>query len=151
MGTGTPPENAERSRVCTITITAPQQEHRIGARSFTQAIERPGMNFSTKCSKAIRRLQLGCRNPKLRARRNCMQFPFRQHMLQDQPQEIRTGQGSLLRLSALGLSIKEAYLTVRAGYDILFANDPTIKIAPKIDERRLSRDNGFTMADGSSN
>ena len=69
MGTGTPPENAEQSRVRTITISAPQQVHRIGARSFTQAIHEPGANFSTKCSKAIRRLQLGCRKPKLRARR----------------------------------------------------------------------------------
>jgi hypothetical protein len=59
MGTGTPPENAEQSRVRTITISAPQQAHRIGARSFTQAIEQPGLNFSTKCSKAIRHLQLG--------------------------------------------------------------------------------------------
>jgi len=36
--TGTPPENAEQSRVRTITISAPQQVHRIGARSFILAI-----------------------------------------------------------------------------------------------------------------
>ena len=82
MGNGTLPENSVRIRVFTITITAPQQEHRIGARSFTQAINRPGSNFmsrrdgipmdSTKGSKAIRRLQLGCRKPKLRARRKAL-------------------------------------------------------------------------------
>jgi hypothetical protein len=70
MGSDPPPENADRSCVRTITIAAPQQEHRIGARSFIHAINRPASNFSTRCSKAIRRLQLGCRNPKLRARRH---------------------------------------------------------------------------------
>ena len=63
MGTGTPPENTERNRVRTITITAPQQEHRIGARSFIQANDWPGANLSTKGSKAIRRLPFGCRKP----------------------------------------------------------------------------------------
>ena len=45
MSTGTPPENSVRIRVFTITISAPQDVHRMGARSFTQAIERPGSNF----------------------------------------------------------------------------------------------------------
>ena len=69
MGTGMCPENTERIRVRTIFITAPQHVHRIGARSLIQSDARPGLNFNTPCSKAIRRLQLGCRKPKLRARR----------------------------------------------------------------------------------
>ena len=69
MGSGMTPENTDRSRVFTITITAPQHVHRIGARSLNHAKARPGANFSSTCSKAIKRLQLGCRKPKLRARR----------------------------------------------------------------------------------
>ena len=38
MGIGMPPENTERSRVFTITITAPQQAHRIGAREREQIL-----------------------------------------------------------------------------------------------------------------
>jgi len=68
IGTGVPLERSVRIRVLTITITAPQQEHRIGAPSLTQAVNRPGANYRITCSKAIRRLQLGCRKPKLRAR-----------------------------------------------------------------------------------
>src|ERR1035437_1932148 len=68
MGVGMTPENTDRIRV--FTITAPQHVHRIGARSLNHAKARPGANFSSTCSKAIKRLQLGCRKPKLRARRN---------------------------------------------------------------------------------
>ena len=56
-------------RVRTIFITAPQQEYRIGGRGRTQADARTGTNFSNICKSAIGRLQFGCRNPKLRARR----------------------------------------------------------------------------------
>ena len=59
-----PADNPERIRVRTITITAPQQLHRIGARCLTQAKVRPGANLSSTCSKAIRRLQLGCKKPR---------------------------------------------------------------------------------------
>ena len=38
MVSGMIPENTERIRVLTITITAPQQVHRIGARSLNHAI-----------------------------------------------------------------------------------------------------------------
>jgi len=38
MGTGMTPENADRIRVFTITITAPQQVQTMGARSLNQAI-----------------------------------------------------------------------------------------------------------------
>ena len=53
--------------VFTITIADPQQGHKIGGRGLTQA--GIGTNFSNSCNKAIKRLQLGCKNPKLRARR----------------------------------------------------------------------------------
>jgi hypothetical protein len=49
MGVGMTPENTDRSRVFTITITAPQHVHRIGARSLNQAKARPGSNFSSRC------------------------------------------------------------------------------------------------------
>jgi len=49
MGIGMTPENTDRSRVFTITITAPQHEHRMGARSLNHASARPGSNFSSRC------------------------------------------------------------------------------------------------------
>ena len=55
MGTGMTLENTERIRVFTITITAPQHVHRIGARSLNHAIAGSGANFSSRCSKAIKR------------------------------------------------------------------------------------------------
>ena len=66
-GTGIPSENTDRMRVFTITITAPQHVQRIGARSLNHGKARSGANFSSTCSKAIRRFQFGCRKPKLRA------------------------------------------------------------------------------------
>ena len=45
MGVGALPESGDRIRVFTISITATQQEHRIGARSLTQAIDRTGLSF----------------------------------------------------------------------------------------------------------
>jgi len=66
--------------VCRMIIGAPQQAHRTRGRTLALANTAPGSNFKTRCSKAIMRLQLGCRNPKLRARRK----RFWQHMLQHQ-------------------------------------------------------------------
>ena len=51
-------------RVLTIFITAPQHVQRMGARALSQSEARPGSNFSSTCSSAIRVLQLGCRKPK---------------------------------------------------------------------------------------
>ena len=69
MGIGMIPENTDRMRVFTITITAPQHVHRIGARCLNKAFACPGANLSSTSNKAIRRLQLGCRKPKSRTRR----------------------------------------------------------------------------------
>ena len=60
----------ERIIVRTILISAPQHAHTKGARGFRNGADGTGLNFSSRCSKAIRRLQFGCRKPKLRARRN---------------------------------------------------------------------------------
>ncbi|MDP1605834.1 MAG: hypothetical protein Q8L93_04190 [Rhodocyclaceae bacterium] len=57
MGADMTPSIPDRIRVRTITITAPQQLHRIGARALIHANARPGSNFSSICSKAISRLQ----------------------------------------------------------------------------------------------
>ena len=55
-----------------------------------------------------------------------------QHMLQDQPEEIRAGQSALLGPPGLGVLIAEADLAVAAGDDVLLANDAAIEIAPEI-------------------
>ena len=57
-----------RIRVRTITITAPQHRHTIGARTLIQADATAGTNFSSTCTNAISRLQFECKKPKLRAR-----------------------------------------------------------------------------------
>ena len=103
----------DRIRVFTIAITAPQHAHRNDGRSLTQASARPGANFSTTCSKAISRLQLGCRNRSFALRRGKAEpkkyswgtrppETFGQHMLQDQPQEIRARQASAFDPLRLG-------------------------------------------------
>ncbi len=66
---GTTADDVARMRVLTITITAPQHAQSIAGRSLHAGMKRFGSNFSKRCSKAIRRLQLACRKPKLRARR----------------------------------------------------------------------------------
>ena len=119
MGTGGGPANPGRIRVRTITITAPQQSHRMGARCLTHAIAWPGANFRSRCSKAIRRLQLGCRKPKLRARLESLG----QHMLQHQPEELRAGKRSALQLSGTGVAITEADFAVGAGEDVFLGDD----------------------------
>ena len=43
MGTGIAPENKDRIRVRTIFITAPQQVHRMGARSLIHAEAKLGL------------------------------------------------------------------------------------------------------------
>ncbi len=70
MGGGMPSEYPDRIRVRTINITAPQQAQRMGARGLTHAAAWIEAHLSSTCSKAIKRLQLGCRKPKLRARLN---------------------------------------------------------------------------------
>ena len=133
IGTGTvsAPASKDRIRVRTIVISAPQQEHRNGARGLTQvrpASARAGSNFSTRCSKAISRLQFGCRNPKLRAR---LKPPLGQHMLQHQPQELRTGYGAQHHRPALRIAITECHLTIRASDDVVLTDHPPVEISPR--------------------
>jgi hypothetical protein len=73
MGSGSPLRCAAvdgRIRVFTITITAPQHGHTIGARGLNQVATDGGTTFNSTCTSAISRLQFGCRKPKFRARRN---------------------------------------------------------------------------------
>ncbi len=70
MGAAVTSRNTDRSRVFTITITAPQQAHKMGARALNHAADPLGTTLSSRCNNAISRLQFGCRKPKLRARRN---------------------------------------------------------------------------------
>ena len=54
---------------------------------------------------------------------------FGQHMLQDQPQKVCTGNGALRQLPGLGVAIAESHLAVVAGDDILFGDDAPVQIA----------------------
>ncbi len=71
--------------------------------------------------------------------------PFWQHMLKDQPQEMRAGNGPAFHLSCLGVSITEAHLTVVAGDDIGLPDDAPVKIAPQVDEGRIASADGFAI------
>ena len=68
-GAATTVSEGDRIRVLTIAITAPQHGQSIAGRSCRGGVKRLGSNLSKRCSKAIRRLQLARRKPKLRARR----------------------------------------------------------------------------------
>lgn len=69
IGSGVPGQKSGGSRVLRMVITAPQQAHSTGARWRIVAGSEGGANFNNTCSSAIRRLEFGCRKPKLRARR----------------------------------------------------------------------------------
>jgi hypothetical protein len=56
-GTATTPGEADRIRVLTIGITAPQQAQSIGGRSLRGGLKRLGSNFSNRCSNRRRRGQ----------------------------------------------------------------------------------------------
>ncbi len=62
-----------------------------------------------------------------------------QHMLQHQPQKIRTGHSELLHPPGLGVLIAEADLTVLAANDNLLPDDGPVEIPPQVDQRRLAR------------
>ena len=108
IGIGAGPGNSVGIRVLTIVITAPQQEQMIGGRCLHHGSACAGSNFSSRCSKAIRRLQLGCRKPKLRARRN----PLGSTCCSTSHKKVRAGHGPTLHLPGLGVAIAEAHLTV---------------------------------------
>ena len=57
-----------------------------------------------------------------------------QHMLQDQPKELGTGDGTGFHLLGLGLLITEGHLSILADQDVFFLNDTPIEIAPEIDQ-----------------
>lgn len=63
---------------------------------------------------------------------------FGQHMLQDQPQEMRTGDGALFHRSGLGVAITEAHLAVVAGDDVLLGDAAPVQITAQVDERLLA-------------
>jgi len=64
-GIATTLDDVDRIRVPTITVTAPQHAQSIAGRALRGGVKRLGSNFSMRCSKPIRRLQLACRKPKL--------------------------------------------------------------------------------------
>ena len=59
---------------------------------------------------------------------------FGQHILQDQPEEILAGHGSVFHPPGLGVAIAEAHLAVITGDDVFLADHTPVKIASQIDE-----------------
>ena len=55
--------------------------------------------------------------------------PLGQHMLQYQPEEIRATHSSTRKLPGFAIAVTETHLTVRAGDDVVLADDPAIQIA----------------------
>jgi len=62
---------------------------------------------------------------------------FGQNMLQDQPQELGSGNGPGLGAIGFGAAIAEGHLSVLARQDVLLSDHPTVEIAPQIDQRLL--------------
>lgn len=60
-----------------------------------------------------------------------------QHMLQHQPQELRTRDRALLHPASLGVAITETHIPVLATQDVFFPDHAPIKIATQIDQRFL--------------
>ena len=70
---------------------------------------------------------------------------FRQHVLQHQPQELRTGNGPPFQLPRPGVAIAERHLSVLAGEDILLPDHAPVKVAPQIDQRFLAAADEFAI------
>ena len=66
-------------------------------------------------------------------------------MLQDQPQERRTGHGAPFHLPGLGVAITEAHLSVVTSDDVLLGDDASVKITSQIDQRRLAAADGLAI------
>jgi hypothetical protein len=140
MGIDRVSANSGRSCVCTMTITAPQRVHRIGGRSLIHAVHWPGTNFRSTCSKAIRRLQLGCRKPKLRARRKPLGSTCcRTSQRKSAPETVRCSSSRSWRCdngSSPGRPCRRRYRS---------PDDSPVKIAPQIDEGWLAAADGFAI------
>ncbi|GMV55947.1 MAG: hypothetical protein AMXMBFR6_17520 [Betaproteobacteria bacterium] len=76
----------EWSFVVTMAIAAPQQGHWIAGRGLRVVLAGgPGLNRSSKCNSAIRRLQFGCRNRVQEPEVPGTAKVLGQDMLQDEP------------------------------------------------------------------
>ena len=118
------PEDVDRIRALTIAITAPQDEQSIGGRSLRGGLKRLGSNFSKRCSKAIRRLPLACRRPKLRARRKPLGSTcWRISQRNSAPVSER-----FFRLAGFSAAIAEAHPAIRAGEGVLFTDDAAVEV-----------------------
>ncbi len=70
---------------------------------------------------------------------------FGQHMLQDQPQKLRAGNGPGFHLPGLGVAITETDLAIVASENILFGDDAPVKITAQVDKRLLAVADGFAI------
>ena len=68
-----------------------------------------------------------------------------QDVLQDQAQEVGTGQRAHLRLAALAVAVAKADLAVRARQDVAFPDHPAIEVATEIDQRLLAVADTFAI------
>lgn len=136
---GTVPANTDRSCVFTITITAPQQVHRMGARALNHAAARSEVQQQSQQSDQA--LTVGMQKAKVAGAPDT----FGQHMLQHQPQEMCPGNAPTFHPCGLGVSINKAHLSVVAGNDIHPPNDALVNMASQIDERFVAGAEGFTV------
>lgn len=129
-GTATTPGEVDRMRVLTSAITAPQQQQSIGGRSLRGGVKRLRSNFSNSCSKPIRRLQLACRKPKLRARRN----PLGSTCWTISQRKSAPARERCSSLPVSALRIAKAHPAVVAGEDVLLADDAAVEVTTEVDQ-----------------
>ena len=70
-----------------------------------------------------------------------------QHMLQHQPEELRTGHGTQFHLPGLCILVPEAHLATAHGDDILLRDDAPVEVAPEVDERLVAAAHALAIDD----
>ena len=68
-----------------------------------------------------------------------------QDMLQNQPQKVSSGNGSVVITFGFAVNITEGDLAILAGQDIFFPDHATIQISPQVDQCLLARANRLTV------
>ena len=94
----------------------------------------PGLSPMRNSASRWRCLQLGWSKPKLRERRN----PLGLDVLQYQPQEVRSAEGSCRVLAAGTVAVPERDLTIGAAQDVTLLNHAAVQVAAQIDQCLLT-------------
>ncbi len=66
-------------------------------------------------------------------------------MLQHQPQEVRTADGSCRAFAGATVAIPERDLAIGAAYDVALLNHPPVQVAPQIDQRLVAIAHGLAI------